>query len=179
MTVAAPSAGPDSRAMFFFSRHRGSDDTGSFESRAANRCRTRCLAEGRALFGVVVTHRAFLKRMRLDWSTHWAGLSASSLCATAKPRHSSQVLPRERRREGLRYIETVQWAALKANAVRNSKSRKLVLLSVGHIWRREPTRRRVVSWRVGPSSSTRKTRAPFELWRCAAVLPTCGIAQIN
>ena len=58
-------------------------------------------------------------------------------------------------------------------------SRKLVLLSVGHIWRREPTRRRVVSWRVGPSSSTRKTRAPFERWRCAAVLPTCGIAQIN
>jgi hypothetical protein len=33
----------------------------------------------------------------------------------------------------------------------NSMSRKLVLLSVGHIWRREPTRRRVVSWRVGPS----------------------------
>ncbi len=30
-------------------------------------------------------------------------------------------------------------------------SRTLVLLSVGHIWRREPTRRRVVSWRVGPS----------------------------
>ncbi len=39
-------------------------------------------------------------------------------------------------------------------------------------WRREPTRRRVVSWRVGPSSSDPKTRAPFELWRCAAVLPT-------
>ena len=66
-----------------------------------------------------------------------------------------------------------------AMPVGNSMSRKLVLLSVGHIWRREPTRRRVVSWRVGPSSSTRKTRAPFELWRCAAVLPTCGIAQIN
>ncbi len=47
------------------------------------------------------------------------------------------------------------------------------------MWRREPTRRRAVSWRVGPSSSTRKTRAPFDLWRCAAVLPTCGIAQIQ
>ncbi len=33
----------------------------------------------------------------------------------------------------------------------NSMSRTLVLLSVGHIWRREPTRRRVVGWRVGPS----------------------------
>jgi hypothetical protein len=63
--------------------------------------------------------------------------------------------------------------------VGNSMSRKLALLSVGRISRRAPTRRRAVSWRVGPSSSTRKTSAPFDPCRCAAVLLSRGIAQIN